>query len=191
MSPAPIRMPSSANTTPLSGISAANSHQISCACSTTRGSSVNACGRTSVEREQHEAEAGADDGRPQDHPRGRRARPRGVARAEQAADHHLRGDRQRVEDEREEDEELERDLVRGQRGGADPGQHGGGDQERAEQRAGADRDLGPDPDQRAHAREQRRLEARRGAAPATKARPMPACAITVPHAEPARPQPKP
>ena len=83
---------------------------------------------------------------------------RAVARAQQPADHHLRGDRQRVEQEREEDEELEGDLVRGERGGADAGEHGRGDQERAEQGAGAHRDLGPDADQRAHAGQQRRLE---------------------------------
>ena len=41
VSPAPMRIPSSANTAPLSGSSAANSHQISCACATTAASWVN------------------------------------------------------------------------------------------------------------------------------------------------------
>ena len=44
MSPAPIRIPSSANTAPLAGIISANSHQISCARSITAGSLVKARG---------------------------------------------------------------------------------------------------------------------------------------------------
>jgi hypothetical protein len=48
VSPAPIRMPSSANTAPLAGCMSANSGQIFCASSITAGSVVKARGRRSI-----------------------------------------------------------------------------------------------------------------------------------------------
>ena len=56
--------------------------------------------------------------------------PLGPARAELAADDDLTGDRDRVEHEREEDPELERDLVRGELGVAEARHDRAGEQER-------------------------------------------------------------
>ena len=115
MSPAPIRIPSSAKTAPLAGISSAKIHQISCACGDDRVVAGEGVRDHVAEREQHAAEDRAERDRPADHPQRRGARPGRVAGAEHPADHHLPGDRQRVEHEREEHEQLERDLVRAER----------------------------------------------------------------------------
>ena len=114
-----------------------------------------------AERQQDEAEQRARRDRPPDHPRRRRTRPARVIGAEHPPDHHLPGDRDRVEHEREEDEQLEGDLVRGERGRADAGEHRGGDEEGGEQRGRADRDLAADLHQRADPREVGRLPPRR------------------------------
>ena len=105
-----------------------------------------------AEREQREPERRAQGDRPRDHPSRGGARARRVAGAEHAPDHDLRRDRQRVEHEREEDEQLERDLVRAEARGPDPREHRGGDEEGAEQRRRAHGYLRPDPHQRAHPR---------------------------------------
>ena len=79
-------------------------------------------------------------------------------------DDHLAGDRDRVEDEREEDEELVRDLVRAELRVAHPREHRRGDQERGVERRRAHEDLPADPEERPH-----RLQAR---APRRRVRPQ-------------------
>ena len=155
VSPAPIRMPSSAKTAPLAGCMSANSGQISCARSTTCGSPVNACGSTSISASITTANTAAGHHGPLDHPARRPAGALGVPGPERAAHDHLAGDRHRVEHERQEHEQLERDQVRRQRVLADPGQHRARHQERPVERRGADEDLAADPAERAHRGEAR------------------------------------
>ena len=192
MSPAPIRIPSSANTAPPSGcISAKNGHS-SAACWSTAWSPVNARGSDVRERQQHDREHAAEHDRPADHPHRRRVCALRVARAEHPADDHLPRDRDRVENEREEDEELERDLVRAELRVAHAREHRRRDEERRVERRRAHEDLPPDPQHRPHlaqARPPRRVRARSSST--TNATPIPACAIAVPAAEPAMPQWKP
>ena len=118
---APIRIPSSAKTAPFSGCIRANRNQTACVRSTTSSSLVNAYGSTPSSASSTSREHGARR-RPRARSSARSPRRRvGVAGAEAAADDHLAGDRDRVEHEREEDPELERDLVRGDRGVAEAG----------------------------------------------------------------------
>ena len=118
----------------------------------------------------------------------------GVARAEQAADDDLAGDRDRVEDEGQEDEDLEGDLVGAERGGALARQDRAGDDEGEQQRAGAHDDVA------AHAGEALELAARAAGGWCAGARssmtanaaPIPAWAIDRARAAlPSRPQSKP
>ena len=146
-----MRMPSSANTAPLIGISAANSHQISCARSTTSASPVNACGSTLVEREQRRRRTRR---RPRPTTGSRAPPPRAPARRRRRRAGGRPAPARRSparRAQREEHEQLERDLVRGQRRRADAREHRRGDEERAEQRGRAHGDLAADPHQRLHA----------------------------------------
>ncbi len=93
----------------------------------------------------------------------RRARGLAVARAEQAPDHHLAGDRDRVEDEREEDEDLKGDLVRGERDRAEARRDRGRQREAGEQRPGSDEQVAARAEQRAQRRQARPPRARRRA----------------------------
>jgi hypothetical protein len=74
----------------------------------------------------------------------------GVARAEHAADDHLSGDRDCIEEQREEDEQLERDLVRPDLGVAHPREDRRGDEKRRVQRGRPDEDLAADAHHRSH-----------------------------------------
>ena len=62
-------------------------------------------------------------------------------RAEHPPHDHLAGDRHRVEHEREEEPELRRDLVRGERRVAEARRHRAGDDERRVERRRADEDV--------------------------------------------------
>ena len=191
MSPAPIRIPSSAKTAPLSGIISANNHQISCACSTTASSLVNSSGITSRERVAGRRRTAAPSKTDQPIMRTAAARARPRAGAEHPPDHDLRGDRHGVEHEREEHEQLEGDLVRAERRRADPGQRGRGDQERRRAAPRCARRSPPRSASGCACGRARDAATRRAAGRATNAAPMPSCAITVPQAEPARPQSNP
>ena len=159
--------------------------------SITAGSSVNARGSTSASASRTIANASPTATDQRDHPPCRRARALRVARAEHPAHHHLRRDRQRVEHEREEDPQLERDLVGGERRRADAGEHRRGDQEGAEQRGRAHGDVRADPDQRPDALPPRPLPARRAAARPRTRRPCPPARSPCPTPSPARPQSNP
>jgi hypothetical protein len=74
----------------------------------------------------------------------------GVARPERAPHDHLPRDRDCIEHERQEDEQLKRDLVRCERVVADAREHGAGHQERAIERRGPDEDLAADACEGAH-----------------------------------------
>ena len=150
VSPAPIRIPSSANTAPPSGCISAKNGQSSAACFSTAGSPENARGRTSPSGQEHDREHAAERDRPPDHPHGRRVRAVRVARAEHPADDHLAGDRHGVEDEREEEEELDRDLVRADHRVAHPRRHRRRGEERGDQRRRPYEDLAADPHHRPH-----------------------------------------
>ena len=107
--------------------------------------------RQHLDESEHEgAEERSGGDCPLDHAPRRAMRPVGVTRAERAPDDHLPGDRDRVEDERQEDEQLEGDLVRRERVVADIGEHGTGHEERPVQRRGPDEDLATDAGERAH-----------------------------------------
>ena len=128
-SPAPSSTPSSANTTPARGCIAANHGQASMAWASTSGSGLNSRGSTPASPPITTAKPRTG-GEPEDGDPAREVA--GVpfpAAAERGPDQRLRGDRHRVEGERAEHPQLQRDLVRGQRGGAEPGRHGGRGQE--------------------------------------------------------------
>ena len=72
------------------------------------------------------------------------------APVEHPPDDHLARNRDGVKDEREEDEEFVRDLVRADLGIAHPREEGRGDEEARVERGGADEDLASDPDHRPH-----------------------------------------
>ena len=127
---------------------------------------------------EHDREREPDHDRPLDHARCRRVRAVGVAGPEHPAHDHLAGDRDRIEDQGEEQEELVRDLVRADLRVAHAREDGGGDEERGVERRCADEDL-------------RRDCASGRRSSTTNAIPIPACAIAVPAAEPAIPQWKP
>src|SRR6185437_16977178 len=80
------------------------------------------------------SEEAAQDDRPADHPHRRRVRAVRIACAEHPAHDHLPRDRDCVEDEREEEEELERDLVCAELRVPDPRADGRGDEERRVER---------------------------------------------------------
>ena len=101
---------------------------------------MKARGITSPSPRRTSANAGADGDREPDHPHARGEGVVGPGRPELLADDDLTGDRDRVEDEREEDPELERDLVGGERRVAEPGHDDAREHERREQRDGADED---------------------------------------------------
>ena len=171
----------------------ANSGHMRAPASITAGSLVNARGMTSVSASRTPPKSTPDAERPADHPPGRRDGASRVARAERAPDEDLPGDRDRVEHEREEDEELERDLVRGratpapiraQIAAASAKQPSSA--RRADEQLAADRASG-----RMRAVAARRVRAARAAARTANATPMPPARSTVPHAEPSRPQSKP
>ncbi len=102
----------------------------------------------------------ADRDRPPDHPRCGGVRAIGVAGAEHPSDDHLPGDRDRVEDERDEDEQLVRDLVRADLRVAHPREEGRGDEEGRVERGGADEDLAADANHRPHLRPARAARGR-------------------------------
>ena len=102
------------------------------------------------ERREDRREDRADRDRPPDHPRRGGVRSVGVAGAEHPPDDHLARDRDRVEDERDEEEELVGDLVRADLGVAHPREDGRGDEEARVERGGADEDLAPDAHHRLH-----------------------------------------
>ncbi len=86
----------------------------------------------------------AERDRQPDHPLARAVGLLAAPGAELAADDDLPGDRDRVEDEREEDPELERDLVRGDRGVAEARRDRAGEDEREHERGRADEDPLPE-----------------------------------------------
>ena len=102
------------------------------------------------ERSEDRREDRADRDRPPDHPCRRRVGAVGVAGSQHPRDDHLAGDRYRVEHEREEEEELIRDLVRTDLGIAHPRENGRRDEEARVERGRADEDLAPDPHHRLH-----------------------------------------
>ena len=83
------------------------------------------------EREHRDREHAARGDREPDHARARVVGALGAPRAELPPDDDLTRDRDRVEHEREEDEELERDLVRADRRLAEPGRDRACERERA------------------------------------------------------------
>ena len=102
------------------------------------------------ERREHEREDEADDDRPPDHAHPRLVGAVGVAGAERPADDHLAGDRERVEDQREQDEELVRDLMRAELRVAHAREHRGGNEKRSVERRGPHEDLPADAEERLH-----------------------------------------
>ena len=146
------------------------------------------------ERQETEGEDGSDDDRERDHPDARVERTLRASCAELPADDDLTGDRDRVEHEREEDPELERDLVGAELRIAEARDDGTGEQERADERRGADEEELADREQpprraRAPARGRRDRRAERSARRTPT--PMHVCATAVPQAEPSIPQSKP
>ncbi len=130
-SPAPMRIPSSANTAPFNGCMSAKSGHRSAASSSTDASPVNARGSTSASRSMSTVNTPPS---ATDSQIIRSLAAVGVLRpagAELAPDDDLTCDRDRVEDEREEDPELERDLVRADRGLAEACGDRAGEDERA------------------------------------------------------------
>ena len=115
-SPAPKKTPSSANSAPATGIIPTSHGHSTLAWSRTSASEVKSAGTIVRAGGEERADGDAED--EPGHEQAARQRRRGVdgARAEQAADQRLRGDRDRVEHERDEDPELEADLVRGDLG---------------------------------------------------------------------------
>ena len=107
------------------------------------------------ERHHHRGEQRACEHRHGDHPGARRERAFAVVGAEHSPHDHLPGDRDRVEHEREERPELERDLVRAERRVAEPSRHGAGRDERAVEGGRAQEDVAPELEQPA---QQRRVE---------------------------------
>ena len=83
------------------------------------------------EHEHERGEDAAERDREPDHPLARAVGLLPPPGAELAPDDDLPGDRDRVEDEREEDPELEGDLMRGDRGVAEPRRDGAGEDEGA------------------------------------------------------------
>ena len=115
VSPAPMRIPSSANTARSPAASARTAarspgpvHHVLVV-----GERMRAARRSA--RASRAPKSGARRHGPLDHPARRRVGALGVAGAERPADDHLPRDRDRVEHERQEDEQLEGDLVRAER----------------------------------------------------------------------------
>ena len=157
---APIRIPSSANTAPASGCIRTNIGHSFAVCASTAGSSVKARGSACESGSSTSANTAPTT---TDQPIIRTAASyaaSGIARAECPSDDHLSRDRDRVEDQREEDEELVRDLVRAELRVADARQHRRGDEERRVQRNRPHEDLPADADHRPHLLEARPLRRR-------------------------------
>ena len=87
-------------------------------------------GERAVERPEHDADDDAARYREHGEAAGGLVGAVAVTGAEHPPDHHLARDRERVEHEREQVVELERDLVGAERRLADPREHGAGDDER-------------------------------------------------------------
>ena len=130
-------------------------------------------------------------------PRPQSATRRAVARAssgrpapERVADQGLRGDRVGVEHQREEEEQLQRDLVRAERRRPDAGRHPGGDEEGQLEHRGAQQQVAADDQLGAQGA---RARPPGDAAPASSARTnsaaVTACPATLAIAEPASPSP--
>ena len=193
-SPAPIRIPSNANTAPFSGCMSAKSGQRSAVSSSTAASPVKILGSTPPSASITQRESAARRHREPDHPLARGICPLGATRPELAPHDDLTGDRHRVEDEREEDEELERDLVRADRGLPEAGRHGPGEHERAHERARPQEDPLSEPEHASREQEPRArfsaLEAPAGSRTRTP-RPSRVALSPFPTADPSIPQPKP
>ena len=102
------------------------------------------------ERREHQGEDDADGDRPADHAHGGRVRAVGVPGSEHPADDHLAGDRDCVQDERDEEEQLVADLMCADLRVSHAREERGGEEEGGVERDGADEDLPPDPEQRLH-----------------------------------------
>ena len=171
-----MRIPSSAKTAPFSGCINAKSGHRSAASSSTEASPVNARGSTLRAPSISDGKGPAErDGQP-DHALARAVGLLPAPGPELAADDDLPGDRDRVEHEREEDPELERDLVRADRRLAEARRDGAREDERAHQRGRPDED--PLPEREHAAREaEAQPSLARGASPrritTRKAAPMP------------------
>ena len=129
-----------AKTTPLNGCIRANSGHNSAHWSSTSASDVKARGITPERAEKDDAEGRTDDDGEPDHAHagvvgGVRARG-----AKLLSDDDLPCDCNRIEHEGDEDPQLERDLVRGERRVAHPRHDHAGEDERGDQRDGADED---------------------------------------------------
>ncbi len=101
-------------------------------------------GRTPGQSEHHQGERAARGDREPDHPLARGVGALRASRAELSADDDLARDRDRVEDEREEDEQLERDLVRADRGVSETRRDRACEHERGHQRGCAQEDPLPE-----------------------------------------------
>ena len=188
-----MRIPSSAKTTAATGrMQRRTAATASCAWSMTSGSVVNARGMTSASASRTPPMTQPGRERPARSSAARRRRASSASPAPSARPTmHLPGDRDRVEHEREEDEELEGDLVGGERRRADaraaPRWRARSTRSSA---AGAHEELA----RRSHVSERMRARSGGASAPAraaaatANAAPIPSWAITVPAAEPSRPQ---
>ena len=193
VSPAPMRIPSSANTAPLAGIISAKSHQISCACAITAVVARERARDDVAEREQHERRTAAPTTTDQPIIRSDAARAPGRVAARRACRPTITcaAIASASSTSARNTNSWNAIWCAPSDGRADAREHGRGDEERAEQRGRAHRDLDADPHQRPDPRPAAGAASRRAAGPRRTRAPMPACAITVPHAEPARPQSKP
>ena len=152
---APMRIPSSAKTAPASGCISTNIGHSFAACASTAGSPVNARGSQYDSGARTSANTAPSDDRPADHPHGRVVGGVRLAGAERPPDDHLAGDRDRVEEQREEDEQLVRDLVRAELGIAHAREHRRRDEERRVERRRPHEDLPADAHHRPHLRQAR------------------------------------
>ena len=151
-------------------------------------------GRTSESEQEGDGEHRAERDGEGDHPRAGVERPRRPPGAELLPDDDLARDRDGVEHEREEEPELERDLVRAELGVPDARDDRACEQERADQRGvRAKMNLPTESRRRAQAgRPARGRPARPGARRARRSRaPMHVWASAVPQADPSIPQSKP
>ena len=171
---------------------ARSSHQISCAWSITAASLGERARDHVAEREQHEPEQRAGDDRPADHPQRRRAGAGRVAGAEHAA-RPSPGRRSRARRARARGRRTAGTRSGARRARPAPTRASTAEATRNEPSSavGAHGDLAADPHQRPDPRPAAARCQPARSWTATNAAPIPACAITVPHAEPARPQPKP
>ena len=98
--------------------------------------------------------------RPADHAQRGRLRAFGVPRSQHPADDHLARDGNRVEDERQEEEQLQRDLVRAELGIPHARTNRSRNEEAREQRGRADEDLAADAQHGPHRLEAGRFDSR-------------------------------